>query len=150
MALDYFRTVDENALVCVSILIEHGVDYKFKDFYERNILHGNETFLHDAVSHNWEAVVRVLLENGARTDIEDMRGKTPLRLARDQKLDGLFDLLRSARLKEQDDDEHPRRYAMLTGNTNDDSSVQPRRTDTLMVDYKMPIDVAVGDSMPQN
>ncbi|KAI0438824.1 ankyrin [Xylaria telfairii] len=159
------RAVDENALECVRILVEHGVDYKFKDFHARNILHGcaingrgtimryllknlpdldpnaqgdsGETPLHDAVGRNAEAVVRVLLEYGARTDIKNKHGKTPLRLAREQDLDRLFDLLRSARLKEQEAEEHAQH------NGQSDLLAHPRRADTLAVDYKMSVEIAV-------
>ncbi|KAI0186023.1 ankyrin repeat-containing domain protein [Xylaria flabelliformis] len=164
------RAVDENALECVRILVEHGVDYKFKDFHGRNILHGcaingrgtimryllktlpeldpnaqgdaGETPLHDAVGRNAEAVVRVLLEYGARTDIEDTAGKTPLRLAREQDRDRLFDLLRNARLKELEADESPHRDSELVNNESD-LSAYVKRANTLAVDYKMSIEAAV-------
>ncbi|TRX87885.1 hypothetical protein FHL15_011224 [Xylaria flabelliformis] len=164
------RAVDENALECVRILVEHGVDYKFKDFHGRNILHGcaingrgtimryllktlpnldpnaqgdaGETPLHDAVGRNAEAVVRVLLEYGARTDIEDTSGKTPLRLAREQDRDRLFDLLRNARLKELEADEHPHHDGEFV-NDESDLSAHIKRASTLAVDYKMSIEAAV-------
>ncbi|KAI0416777.1 ankyrin [Xylaria grammica] len=158
------RAVDDNALECVRVLVEHGVDHNFKDFLGRGILHGcavnargtimryllktlpdldpnaqgdaGETPLHDAVRRNAEAVVRVLLEYGARTDIEDAHGKTPLRLARDQDLDRLFDLLRKARLKE-----------MEAGTAPTDEEIElskhPKRADTLAVDYNISIESAV-------
>ncbi|KAI1420286.1 ankyrin, partial [Xylaria sp. FL1777] len=158
------RAVDENALECVRVLVEHGADHSFKDFHGRGILHGcainargtimryllknltdldpnaqgdgGETPLHDAVRRNAEAVVRVLLEYGARTDIEDAHGKTPLRLARDQDLDRLFDLLRKARLKEIEAGGEP-------GDEDIDLSKHPKRTNTLAVDYNISIETAV-------
>ncbi|KAI0966455.1 ankyrin [Xylaria arbuscula] len=158
------RAVDENALECVRVLIEHGADHRFKDFHGRGILHGcainargtimryllktltdldpnaqgdgGETPLHDAVRRNSEAVVRVLLEYGARTDIEDTHGKTPLRLARDQDFNRLFDLLRKARLKEVE-------ASMDLVDEDVDLLQHPKRTNTLADDYNISIDSAV-------
>ncbi|KAI0810165.1 ankyrin [Xylaria sp. FL0064] len=158
------RAVDENALECVRVLVEHGADHRFKDFHGRGILHGcainargtimryllknlkdldpnaqgdgGETPLHDAVRRNAETVVRVLLEYGARTDIEDAHGKTPLRIARDQDLERLFDLLRKARLKEIE-------VSGVLRNEEVDLSQYPKRTDTLAEDYTISIETAV-------
>lgn len=159
------RAVDRNALECVRMLVEHGADYKFKDVHGRNILHGcainghgtiicyllknlsdldpnaqgdaGETPLYDAVRCPSEAVARALLEYGARTDIKNIHGKTPLRLARDRDLDRLFDLLRSARLKEQEAHEH------LQHDGESDLLAHLRRADTLAVDYKMSVETAI-------
>ncbi|KAI3326000.1 ankyrin [Xylariaceae sp. AK1471] len=163
------RAVDENSLECVRILVEHGVDYKFKDCHGRGILHGcanhgrstimryllmnlkdldpdvqgdrGETPLHDAVFRNTEAVARVLLEYGARTDIKDKNGNTPLRMARDANLDRLFDLLKSARLKEIEAEKRLQRSIGPDGGA--DSFKHPRRADTLTEDHKISFEAAV-------
>jgi ankyrin repeat protein len=163
------RAADENSLECVRILVEHGVDYQFRDFHGRGILHGcanhgrstimryllenlkdldpntqgdrGETPLHDAVFRNTEAVARVLLEYGARTDIRDRHGKTPLRMARDANLDKLFDLLRSARLKEIEAVKHAQQSIRPDGEA--ELVEQLKRTDTLAEDYKISIEAAV-------
>ncbi|KAI0143433.1 ankyrin [Xylariaceae sp. FL1272] len=161
------RAVDKNSLECVRLLVEYGVDYKFKDFLGRGILHGcainarstimryllkalpdldpnvqgdsGETPLHDAVTRNSEATVRVLLEHGARTDIENKHGKTPLRMARDGDLERLFDLLRAARMKEIEPADSQSQLAL----GDSDAVGHPKRANTLAVDYKMSIETAV-------
>ncbi|OTA92466.1 hypothetical protein M434DRAFT_53119, partial [Hypoxylon sp. CO27-5] len=153
------RAIDENRLECVRLLIDRGVNYRFKDFLGRGVLHacainrrsmimryllkntdlnpnmqgdGGETPLHDAVTTNSDAVARVLLEYGARTDIEDKTGRTPLRLARDLQHDRLYVLLSKARKKEIE--------AMTNGNTGPRANSQhPARVDTLSAEYKFPI-----------
>ncbi|KAI1409266.1 ankyrin [Hypoxylon sp. FL1857] len=148
------RAIDHNQLECVRLLIDRGANYKFKDFLGRGVLHAcainrrsvvlryllkntdldpniqgdsGETPLHDAVTSNSDAVARVLLEYGARTDIENKAGVTPLRLARDLKHDRLFALLTTARKRELEE-------------TNPLANSQhPARIDTLSADYKFPI-----------
>ncbi|KAK8121286.1 hypothetical protein PG999_005406 [Apiospora kogelbergensis] len=123
-----FYAVEQNSLKCVRILIEHGADCTFKDFQGRGILQmaalqscstmldfilgfvddlnpnaqgdRGETPLHDAIGRKSESIVGVLLKHGARTDIADGRGKTPLRLARDECDVRLIDMLSAASLKE--------------------------------------------------
>ncbi|KAI0116130.1 ankyrin [Hypoxylon sp. NC0597] len=157
------RAIDENRLECVRLLIDRGVNYRFKDFLGRGVLHacainrrsvimryllkntdldpnmqgdGGETPLHDAVATNSDAVARVLLEYGARTDIEDKTGRTPLRLARDLQHNRLYVLLSTARKKELE--------ALVDGNMGPSvNSQHPSRVDTLSAEYKFPIHSAV-------
>lgn len=56
-----------------------------------------ESALHRAVKGSHEAVVALLLENGADVNLEDANGKTPLDLARDMKNDSIVRLLREWR-----------------------------------------------------
>ncbi|CEJ86403.1 hypothetical protein VHEMI04095 [[Torrubiella] hemipterigena] len=152
------RAVDGNGLECVRVLIDRGADVNFKDFHGRGILHGcainsratilrhllqnvkgldpniqddnGNTPLHDAVATDSEAVARVLLDHGARTDIKANNGRTPLRAARDADHVGLFELLSAARVKEiknADTDLH----GPVRQNTLNDKN------------YVMPIDAAV-------
>lgn len=165
------RAADENSLECVRLLIESGADCHFKDFHGRGLLHGcavnargtitryllksklgldpniqgdnGETPLHDAVSRHSEAVVRILLEHGARTDIPNSHGQTPLRLARDEDATRLFDLLRTARLKEIEAAEEAASPATRERMKLEQEFGHPSRQDTLAVDYKVPIEVAV-------
>ncbi|KAK8052485.1 hypothetical protein PG993_003870 [Apiospora rasikravindrae] len=158
------RAVDNNALECVRALVSHGADYKFKDFHGRGILHGaainarstilrfllsyvddldpniqgddGETPLHDAVKRNSESTVRVLLEHGARTDIENRHGKSPLRQARDECNTRLFDILSAARLKEIPAGQPSSHNKESIGDTT--LFVAPNRASTLAADYKTP------------
>ncbi|OTA99657.1 hypothetical protein M426DRAFT_27331 [Hypoxylon sp. CI-4A] len=157
------RAIDQNSLECVRLLVDHGVDYRFKDFLGRGILHacainsrsmvlryllkeldldpniqgdGGETPLHDAVERNSDAVARILLEYGARTDVEDKTGRTPLRKARDLKRNRLFSLLKKAREKEVEE--------MMKDSIDPRAPFQhPSRVDTLSAEYKYPIHSAV-------
>lgn len=153
------RAIDNNRLECVRLLIERGVNYRFKDSLGRGALHacainkrgvimryllknldldpnvqgnGGETPLHDAVGANSVAITKILLEYGARTDIEDKMGRTPLVRARDLQRDRLFSILKKARKKEpkvmKDEDTDP-----LT------IPKHPARADTLSEEYKLPI-----------
>ncbi|KAJ8125404.1 hypothetical protein O1611_g8235 [Lasiodiplodia mahajangana] len=158
------------SLECVRLLIQHGADYKFKDNLGGGILHGcagesdapmmryllenlpdldtntqdsrSDTPLHIAVKCHKEAIVRVLLEYGARTDIKNLHGMTPLRLARDQGLDGLLDLLTKARLKEIEASELAPHGTKGAGGEID-LPKRRRRADTLTADYKISIETAV-------
>ncbi|KAK7955887.1 uncharacterized protein PG986_005109 [Apiospora aurea] len=164
------RAVDNNALECVRALVSHGADYKFKDFHGRGILHGaainarstilrfllsyvdeldpniqgdaGETPLHDAVTRNSESTVRVLLEHGARTDIENRHGKTPLRQARDECNTRLFDILSAARLKEVPISQ-PSPHSKESFGPDADLVATPHRASTLAADYKIPLETAV-------
>jgi ankyrin repeat protein len=127
------RAIDYGRLDTVKLLLKHNADYTFKDLLGRTILHaaavndrarvlrhiletckdlnvdtqGNqgETALHDAARHGYIATVKVLLRFGARSDIENRAGFTPVRLAREGGWTDVLDALRKAREKESKSDE---------------------------------------------
>jgi ankyrin repeat protein len=123
------RAIDYNELDAVKTLLKYGAETHFIDGLGRNILHaaavnnhsemlrfllqnrvdcgvndqGNngETPLHDAVCYDYVDVVVVLLEYGARTDIVNADGRSPVRVARDLGHTRTVELLRKAREREQ-------------------------------------------------
>ncbi|KAI1841262.1 hypothetical protein JX266_012574 [Neoarthrinium moseri] len=161
-----FRAIDKNSLRCVQVLVDLGADYAAKDRLGRGILHScavngrglvmryllesiptldvnvqgdrGETPLHDAVECNSEPVARILLAHGARTDIEDNSGLTPLRTARDNEQNRMFELLRQARLRENE-----KKDTILSSQTStsagEDEIKPPRRRDTLASEPGMTI-----------
>lgn len=122
------RAIDEGCLNTVELLLEHKADYMFTDLLGRTILHaaavnhrarilrhlietckdlnidtqgnGGETALHDAAGHGHLATVKVLLKFGARTDVENKAGFTPVRLAHEFGRTDVLEALRKARGKE--------------------------------------------------
>ncbi|KAI8956746.1 ankyrin [Daldinia sp. FL1419] len=163
------RAIDLNRLDIVRILIQRGVDYNCKDSLGRGMLHacainkrgvimryllenldldlnvqgnGGETPLHDAVGTNSVAVTKVLLRYGARTDIQDAMGKTPLFRARDLRRDRLLSILKKAREKEP---------KLAEGGNSDcsEDAQRPTRADTLSIEYKIPIHAAVRHYSPE-
>ncbi|KAI0111616.1 ankyrin [Daldinia grandis] len=136
---------------CVRLLIERGVNYRFKDSLGRGALHacanldldpnvqgnGGETPLHDAVGMNSVGVTKLLLEYAARTYIEDKMGRTPLVKARDLQRDRIFSILKRARKKEP---------KAMKGEDTDPLTVSGHRArvDTLSEEYKLPIHLVAG------
>jgi ankyrin repeat protein len=122
------RAIDDDELAAVQILLKHGVEWNFKDTLGRTVFHAaavndrsqilrlllqtckdvdidsqgdnGETPLHDAAQRGYLETVKVLLEFGARTDILNKGGRTPVRAAKDAGKTGLLDVLREARDKE--------------------------------------------------
>lgn len=122
------QAAKKDSFNCVRLLVESGADCHFKDWEGRGLLHccamntrmtileyrleskigpGSNTqsnighaILHDAVSQNSEAVVRLLLELGARIDIRNAQGKTPLQLAGKKNANNVSNQLRKDGLKE--------------------------------------------------
>jgi uncharacterized protein len=65
---------EESSLEAIKLCVEHGVDL--------NAFNTNgQTAVHNAVSRNAPLVVRYLAENGAKLDMRDKRGRTPLDIA---------------------------------------------------------------------
>ena len=60
------RGTEKDAIEAVKLCIEHGVDVTFND--------NGDTALHAA---SGEALIRFLVENGARTDVENRLKQTP-------------------------------------------------------------------------
>jgi ankyrin repeat protein len=123
------HAVDDNELESVKTLVKYGVETNFTDYLGRNILHagavnnrseilrfllqtgvdvgvndqGNngETPLHDAANCDYVDTINVLLEFGARTDVVNTSGRSPVRIAIDAGHTRTIELLRAARAKEQ-------------------------------------------------
>ncbi|KAH4216616.1 hypothetical protein HBI26_190290 [Parastagonospora nodorum] len=127
------RAIDYGCLDTVELLLKHKADYMFKDLLGRTILHaaavnhrarilkhlletckdlnidtqgnGGETALHDAAGHGHLATVKVLLKFGARTDVKNKGGFTPVRLAHEFGRTDVLEALRKARGKETSPEE---------------------------------------------
>lgn len=56
----------------IALLLEYGADVNHQNIY------GGKTPLHIAAQHGYVDVARFLLQHGARTDIADSTGETPL------------------------------------------------------------------------
>lgn len=122
------RAIDYGYLDTVKLLLEHDADYAFKDMLGRTILHAaaingqvlvlrylletctdldvdtqgsqGETALHDAAGHGYIATAKVLLQFGARSDIRNNAGYTPVRVAQEEGWTDILDVLRKAREQE--------------------------------------------------
>ena len=84
-------------LETVRCLIAHGANVNLIQWTDTMIFKRPdqvESALHKAVKGDHEAVVALLLENGADVNLESASGKTPLDLARDMENDSLVRLLR--------------------------------------------------------
>jgi ankyrin repeat protein len=153
------RAIDNDHLDCVQILQARGADCSFVDTLGRNILHGCEindrheimryllrnlqsldpnaqddqghTPLHNAAGHDYDRCVRVLLDYGARTDILDNGGRSPVRDAKDSARSQCLPLLELARKIE-------------TENDGRDQYIRPERVNTLGPEYEMPIHSAIA------
>lgn len=105
------RAIDEDEYAVVKLLLQRNVEYNFRDTFGRTLLHsaacndragiirlllqtcqdldinaqGNagETALHDSVRFDYLETTKALLEFGARTDIPNNAGRTPVRSAKD-------------------------------------------------------------------
>ena len=68
---------EEKAVDVVRLLLARGADPNPCD---RN----HSTLLHQASSHGWPEVVRLLVSHGAKVDVEDEEGKTPFQVASEE------------------------------------------------------------------
>lgn len=125
----FLRAIDFNNFDIVRLFLDYDVDWTFKDFLGRNVLHGaavnnrdhimrliletgkktgkdymvhekdnkGETPLFDAARRDFDACVKVLLEFGARTDVMNNSGKTPVWSAFEMGVQRVIPLLREYR-----------------------------------------------------
>ena len=172
------RAVDEDKVGSVRLLMENGAHYLSKDRLGRTILHGaavngsssslryllevgkgldpntqddqGEAPLHDAARLEFQTCVRVLIESGARTDVLDNDGRSPVRIALEFGSLKTLPLLREARLAEIEKDGSDE--AQLTSSINGGKrpSVhdafefqKPARQDTFDADFKRSVHAAV-------
>ena len=87
-------------LETVRCLISHGANVNLIQWTDTMIFKRPDqvdSALHRAVKGSHDAVVALLLENGADVSLEDANGKTPLDLARDMEKDSIVRLLRERR-----------------------------------------------------
>jgi ankyrin repeat protein len=152
------RAIDFDHLDCVQILLTRGADCSFVDTLGRNILHGcainnrHEILryllenmqnldpnaqddrgvapLHDAAGLDYERCVRVLLDYGARTDILDNEGRSPVRVSKDSATTRCLLLLELARKSE-------------TEKEICEQHVDPKRTDTFGTESEISIHTAI-------
>lgn len=144
------RAIDDNEYAVVKLLLQRNVEYNFRDTLGRTLLHsaacndrtsiirlllqtckdldinaqGNagETALHDSVRINSIETTKALLEFGARTDIPNKAGRTPVRLAKDAGHTRILEVLQKAR----------------------ENEVRPvHKADTFKVDSEIPLWMAV-------
>lgn len=129
------RAIDYGQFDAVKVLLEHDADYTFKDMLDRTILHAaaingqvlvlrylletckdldvdsqgsqGETPLHDAAGHGYIATTKVLLKFGARSDIRNNAGFTPVRLAQEEGWTDVLEVLRKAREQESKSEQKP-------------------------------------------
>jgi uncharacterized protein len=80
---------EENALAVISLLLKAGADVNatITDTSSRTAViarpssmtdRQGQTALYGAIGQNWTRVARLLVDNGARLDVKDSAGKTPL------------------------------------------------------------------------
>ncbi|KAJ8107153.1 hypothetical protein OPT61_g9064 [Boeremia exigua] len=140
------RAIDYGELGAVRTLLDHDADYTFKDMLGRTVLHaaavngqvlvlrylletcknpdvnvqGNqgETALHDAARFGFIATTKVLLQFGARSDIKNKAGFTPVRLAQEKGWTDVLNVLRDAREQEIKSQE-PETVSLRKANTFD-------------------------------
>jgi ankyrin repeat protein len=122
------RAIDYGEFDAVRILLQYKVDWDFTDVLGRTIFHaaaindqaqilmlllqtckdmdidvqgnGGETALHDAARGGYLTTVRVLLDHGARTDVHNKAGRSPVREAKDAGQTDVLEVLQAAREKE--------------------------------------------------
>ncbi|KDN63599.1 hypothetical protein CSUB01_06378 [Colletotrichum sublineola] len=118
------RAVDKDAQRAVELLIKHGMDVKRRDFLGRTVLHSaavnrssgtmeyflkdvpdiemdaqgdsGETPLHDSCKNLDPLGVSLLVDAGARCDIKDNEGRTPVDIATIKKRPDILELLKKA------------------------------------------------------
>jgi len=144
------RAIDGDEYAVVKLLLQRNVEYNFRDTFGRTLLHsaacngrtgiirlllqtcqdldinaqGNagETALHDSVRLDYLETTKALLEFGARTDIPNNAGRTPVRSAKDAGQTHILEVLQKAR----------------------ENEVRPvHKVDTFKVDSEIPIWMAV-------
>lgn len=127
------RAIDYGYAAIVRLLLERGANPRVLDAYDRTIIHsagvngqdeilhilfeyptgvdvnaqGNNgrTVLHDAAYFNHCSTIKILFEHGARTDIHDNAGRSPLGVAKDMNNLAALTLLTNLRKQESARDE---------------------------------------------
>lgn len=122
------RAIDYGHITVVKLLLQRGSNPRVLDIYKRTIIHSaavncqNEilrilfekptgvdvnaqgtngrTALHDAAYFNYCETIQILFENGARTDIYDGAGRSPVGVAKDMNNLEALELLRRLRKQE--------------------------------------------------
>ena len=121
------RAIDYNSISIVQLLIERGANVHHKDIFDRGMLHSaavneceeilrilleskkgldvnaqdinGKTTLHDAARFGYYDTIESLLEFGGDPLIKDNGGRTPLRVARENNRQSIFDLLKTAQVQ---------------------------------------------------
>ena len=127
------RAIDYGYAAIVRLLLLRGANPRVLDTYDRTIIHsagingqdeilrilfekptgvdinaqGNNgrTVLHDAAYFNFCSTIKILFEHGARTDIHDNAGRSPLGVAKDMNNLAALTLLSNLRKQESTRDE---------------------------------------------
>jgi ankyrin repeat protein len=100
-------TDERKILEAVKYVVSLGVDvnaddgeWTSMDFYGRYTDLGKDMPLHLAASRGFNSVIQYLVEQGARLDVKNVKGDTPLALAVKAKAQTTADLLRALGAKE--------------------------------------------------
>ena len=148
------RAIDYGHIAIVRLLLQRGADPKVLDTYNRTIIHSaavngqdeilsilfekprgidinaqgtnGRTALHDAAYFDYCSTIEILFENGARTDIHDKAGRSPLGVAKDNNNVDALTLLTKLRKQEVSQDEaqgHRLRHNPTSLDKNDDMSL---------------------------
>ena len=124
------RAIDYNHVSVVQLLVERGANIHHKDIFDRGMLHSaavngreeilrilleldngldvnaqdinGKTTLHDAARFGYYGTIKILLEFGGNPLIKDKGGRTPLRVAREQNWQNIFDLLITAQAQQKE------------------------------------------------
>ena len=127
------RAIDYGYVNVVRLLLQRGANPKVLDIYNRTIIHSaavngrdeilcvlfekstgvdvnaqgtnGRTALHDAAYFNFCSTIRILFENGARTDVHDDMDRSPLGVAKDNNNLDALSLLTKYRKEESHRDE---------------------------------------------
>lgn len=89
---------EEGKLDMVKFLLEKGADIDeigLKDFGDDGVTEEGGSALHKAVTVECEDVARYLLDKGADVNLLDIKGRTPLIRARENKSDTITNLLKT-------------------------------------------------------
>lgn len=152
------RAIDLGLYSVLKILLNHPVELDFRDGFGRTALHaavvsgrpetlqlvlencqaidmdaqGNngDTSLHDAARIGNHRMVELLLEHGARTNIKNKGGRTPVRRAKEAGQRHLLNILQQARTRESELDK-------------EDSTLVLRKADSFGTETEQPLPYVV-------
>lgn len=125
------RAIDEDNIAVVQLLVQQGANIHHKDAFDRGMLHSaavngreeilrillelnrdldvnaqdinGKTTLHDAARFGYYSTIETLLEFGGNPSIKDKDGRTPLRVARENSWQNIFDLLKTAQAHQREE-----------------------------------------------
>ncbi|HCE59812.1 MAG TPA: hypothetical protein DEQ74_03220 [Wolbachia sp.] len=126
---ELFNTIKGNSLEEEKL---KNIEELFKKELEPDINFKNksgDTFLHVAMRKKEAKVIKLLIENGAKTDIQNDNGVTPLDIARNKGITRLLAINLQASAKEQSFNEKDRFIRVTVGKARSDSFAEFLNTD---------------------